>query len=144
MNVYEEDLINKEVGKVAGYIPCPITKCCSELAEIDELYLPIIKILNSKGYSTVYCCSGHAYEQVPRSYIMFCLHEDFLDLPSIPRGYEKEIVERDGWMYLVISKDYNEKLNEYKLHKEIMKEAVKVLEWAHNLPPIDYLNNQVA
>jgi len=32
--------------------------------ELDELIIPIISILNKKGYKTKYCCSGHGLDSL--------------------------------------------------------------------------------
>lgn len=49
---------------------CPKASCYGEVAEVDELMMPIIIKLNDKGYITDYCCSGHFYDRnVP--YILF-------------------------------------------------------------------------
>ena len=63
-------------------IPCG--NCGSNLVEIDELYIVIIKILNQKGYKTAYCCSGHIYENLPQSYILFSAG---IKLPYLPQNY---------------------------------------------------------
>ena len=50
---------------------CPKVGCWGELVEIDELMLPIIRILNRKGYETQYCCSGHVNDSSGMAYICF-------------------------------------------------------------------------
>lgn len=50
---------------------CPKVGCGGELVEIDELMLPIIRILNRKGYETQYCCSGHVNNSLNMAYICF-------------------------------------------------------------------------
>lgn len=50
---------------------CPKASCYGPVAEIDDLMLPIIMILNQKGYCTKFCCSGHVYEKGCYPYIMF-------------------------------------------------------------------------
>lgn len=51
---------------------CPKRSCtCGEVVEIDELMVPIIRLLNEKGFATRYCCSGHSYEQGSSPYIAF-------------------------------------------------------------------------
>ena len=50
---------------------CPKVGCWGELVEIDELMLPVIRILNRKGYETQYCCSGHVNDSSGIAYICF-------------------------------------------------------------------------
>lgn len=50
---------------------CPKVGCWGELVEVDELMLPIIRILNRKGYETQYCCSGHVNDSSNMAYICF-------------------------------------------------------------------------
>jgi hypothetical protein len=109
---------------------CPKTECSvGEVVSIDELYLPIIKLLNEKGYSTKYCCSGHVYNKIPDTYIVF--KEDITDLPSIPEGSKVEIEDSIKIYY-----SYPEGLNEIDLYSYILDYASKVMKWAIELPII--------
>ena len=74
--IYDSDRLNN--NKLFEYIQCPKTNCVGTLIEVDELLLPTIKILNEKGYSTKFCCSGHYESQHPNGYIAF---EDWVELP---------------------------------------------------------------
>lgn len=115
----------------------PCGNCGSNLVKIDELYIVIIKILNQKGYKTTYCCSGHTYEKLPQSYILF---REGIKLPFLPEGYvidyeahtifesSKEITEIRRDFYLC---SYE---NEVELQKDILKSTLAVLEWAKSLP----------
>jgi hypothetical protein len=115
----------------------PCGNCASNLVKIDELYIVIIKILNEKGYTTTYCCSGHIYEKLPQSYILF---GEGIKLPCLPEGYVidyeahttiesiKDITEIRRDFYL------NSYENEAELQKDILKSALAVLEWAEALP----------
>lgn len=116
-------------------IPCG--NCGSNLVKIDELYIAIIKLLNEKGYTTAYCCSGHIYEKLPQSYILFGYG---IKLPSLPEGY---VIDREAHTVVESSKDITEirrdfYLNSYEseveLQKDILKSALVVLEWAESLP----------
>ena len=82
--------------------------------EIDKLFEPIIKILNEKGYITLFCCSGHINNK--RSYIMF--HPE-VDLPNYPFNYVYE--------YPNIIKCHLE-------DSELISNADEVLKWAQKLP----------
>lgn len=50
---------------------CPKTSCYGCVAEIDDLMLPTVMLLNQKGYCTKFCCSGHTYEKACYPYISF-------------------------------------------------------------------------
>ena len=41
---------------------CPKVTCCGAVVEIDDMILPVIKLLNQKGYISTFCCSNHSYE----------------------------------------------------------------------------------
>ena len=97
----------------------------------------IIKILNQKGYRTTYCCSGHIYEKLPQSYILF---GEGIKLPSLPEGY---VIDYEAHTTLDSIKDITEirrdfylsaYKNEVELQNDIIKSALAVLEWAESLP----------
>ena len=124
--------------KVYAYtrkIPCG--NCGSSLVKIDELYIAIIKLLNQKGYKTTYCCSGHIYEKLPQSYILF---GEGIKLPSLPEGYvidhEAHTAFESVKGITEIRRDFylNSYGNEAELQKDIIKSALSVLEWAESLP----------
>lgn len=50
---------------------CPKTSCYGCVAEIDDLILPTVMMLNQKGYCTKFCCSGHTYDKACYPYVMF-------------------------------------------------------------------------
>lgn len=115
----------------------PCGNCGSNLVKIDELYIVIIKILNQKGYRTTYCCSGHIYEKLPQSYILF---GEGVKLPSLPEGY---VIDYEAHTTLESIKDITEIRrdfylsayeNEVELQNDIIKSALAVLEWAESLP----------
>lgn len=54
---------------------CPKASCEGDVVWIDELMIPIIKLLREKGYITEYCCSGHVYGNGCGAYV--CL-DDFM------------------------------------------------------------------
>ncbi|MGH4117362.1 hypothetical protein [Clostridium sp.] len=124
--------------KVYGFsrrIPCG--NCGSKLVSIDDLYIVIIKILNQKGYTTTYCCSGHTYEKLPQSYILF---GEGIKLPFLPEGY---VIDHEAHTILETFKDITEIRrdfysksyeNEVELQKDILKSVLVVLEWAEALP----------
>jgi hypothetical protein len=116
-------------------IPCG--NCGSKLVSIDDLYIVIIKILNQKGYTTTYCCSGHTYEKLPQSYILF---GEGVKLPCLPEGY---VIDHEAHTIFETFKDITEirrdfylssYKNEVELQKDILKSVLIVLEWAEALP----------
>ena len=77
--------------ELEGYV-CPkclnsVLNCgCEEwsdsFVEMDKGMQPIIKVLNDKGYRTVYCCEGHSWKE-PFAYIMFDMQYPF----EVPDGW---------------------------------------------------------
>lgn len=59
-----------EVSKKADFIHTK-ADCPGRLVKLDSNMAPIIKELNSLGFKTEYCCSGHPKENYVTSYIMF-------------------------------------------------------------------------
>ena len=49
----------------------------NDIFEVDDLIAETISILNTKGYHTLYCCSGHVKD--PRLYEKYCMHKDELN-----------------------------------------------------------------
>jgi len=109
---------------------CKVKECYGDVVEVDELFVPVIAELNRKGYITRYCCSSHYTKDSIQSYIMF---EDFIELPSLPKGYNYDVgwTERNGNAHIEKYLDKNKSFNE--LSKDIFNNAVSVLEWAEGL-----------
>lgn len=128
-NSIEKTVTNvKTEGGTEPTIFCPKINCnAGEVVEIDELYLPVIRLLNEKGYMTKYCCSGHAYERIPDTYIVF--HELVKELPNLPEGAE---MDNDGKIKLYYN--YPEDISEIELYHLILQNAQKVLKWVMELP----------
>lgn len=107
---------------------CPKLSCnVGEVVEIDELYIPVIRLLNEKGYMTKYCCSGHAYGRIPDTYIVF--QETVKDLPGLPEGFH---MQNDGSIRIYYN--YPEGASQLELYYLILENAHKVLKWAIELP----------
>lgn len=123
--VYESNLLN--INDLFEDIFCPKTNCCGTLIEIDELLLPTIKLLNNKGYTTKYCCSGHYSGQHPQSYIMF---DKGIDVPYLPKGFKKETFNN----YISIVSITELKKPTYKDFYQICDNAKILLKWAIGLP----------
>jgi hypothetical protein len=131
--VYDKSVekIVTDVKTDRGYEPtifCPKLSCnVGEVVEIDELYIPVIRLLNEKGYMTKYCCSGHAYGRIPDTYIVF--HEMVKELPNLPEGSH---MQNDGSIRIYYN--YPDESNEIELYHLILENAQKVLKWAIELP----------
>jgi len=108
------------------YKYCPKPECAGsiELAEIDELMLYPIKIINEKGWSTKGCCSGHLYGNRCGGYVLF--NPDFMPKIDPPVGWEWS---DDSLHY---NKKYNVSLS--KNQKIIFKHIQSLLEWCEKLP----------
>lgn len=81
-DVYDSELLNSEYRDFYEGL-CPKVNCEGKIICVDELMIPVIKVLNQKGYFTKFCCSGH-YPGNNQTYIMF---EDCIELPSLPNGF---------------------------------------------------------
>lgn len=137
--VYDNSIENIKIktytlGGDGETIICPKSDCAAgEIVDIDELFLPIIKLLNQKGYITKYCCSGHVYSNIPDTYIVF--KESVKVLPNIPEEFD---VENDG--VIKISYRYSDGVSELELYNSIIENAKKLLKWAAELPRSVYCN----
>jgi len=135
--VFEENVMRnvQKVNYAEGrdWLFCPITSCGGNVIEVDELLLPVIKILNKKGYNTKFCCAGHTYDNYPNTYINF---EKDVEIPNLPQGFEFDKVGINNGM--TIRKDYKKyKKNEIRLYKEIVRSSLILLAWTRKLPDIN-------
>lgn len=127
-------------------IKCMDKNCGGELFEVDELFAPIISLLNKKGYKTLFCCSGHIKSESDvlycekytkyhksisiESYIMF---EQGIVLPNLPDGYAMD--KNDGGKHdNTIRKSFNNKKHPKTLLREIIENTLSVLDWVEKLP----------
>ena len=107
---------------------CPIRDCHGIVTEIDENMFASFISLNEKGYVTKHCCSAHAFESSPRTYIYFAEHYIF---PNLPKGFRSEESHiGDG---TVIVKEFRRNMTNADLQKKIWKAAYDVLVWAEKL-----------
>ena len=133
--VFDGDYINTETD--GYYAVCPISGCNGNIAEIDELILPAIKILNEKCYLTEFCCSGHWYDG-SYPYIKFL---DDIELPSLPDGWR---ADEDKFLSLSVC------IRPYKIDKDehclgpsesvehylwILDSIKNLIKWAEELAP---------
>jgi len=123
-----------------------------DYAAIDELIAPAIQVLNQKGYTTKYCCSGHplkdwlmrtskteeGYEKsmAPiRSYIAFA---DGITLPSLPPGFTGMQITYKADFGLVIEKyfivDDTSDNPYFALAQTILDTMKQLYVWALELP----------
>ena len=123
--IYDSDWLNN--NELFEYIQWPKTNCVGTLIEVDELLLPTIKILNEKGYSTKFCCSGHYESQHPNGYIAF---EDWVDLPYIPDGFKAD----EDYDHIVIRSTLPYTTPTLEDFKTICDNAKTLLDWAISLP----------
>lgn len=122
---------------------CKVKDCYGDVVEIDELFVPVIAELNRKGYKTQYCCSAH-YDSKGSDASSYIYFEDDIVLPSLPEGYmydqdlypwvDWEENGRDKRTTIRINFDKSKGLNE--LSKDILNNAIRVLEWAEGLEDV--------
>ena len=118
--------------------------------EIDELMAPIIQVLNQKGYTTKYCCSGHPmdeclawikteqgseYQEMMILMASSIVFEEGITLPVLPSGFE--VVDNPASI-LEIRKSYyidNAFDNQfYERARSILETMKQLHEWALDLP----------
>ena len=123
---------NKEV--YINYV-CPhcmnvLNKCTCELfppyylIHIDKNIQEHIRILNEKGYRTVYCCEGHG--RGSNTYITFSL--DYFKDIATPEGF-KYNKKRKTITYTYSTRLMDEKAEDLKTEKLNI-----LLEWVKDLP----------
>lgn len=119
-------------------------------ADIDELIAPAIQVLNQKGYTTRFCCSGHPLDDLLvrdsgeelgyykagnplNSYITFA---EGITLPSLPPDFQAE--ENPHSSRLVIRKWYVIECAEdndfFEKSRRILETMKQLYEWALDLP----------
>ncbi|MBE6570055.1 MAG: hypothetical protein E7658_07575 [Ruminococcaceae bacterium] len=124
---------------------------------IDELIAPTIQVLNQKGYTTMFCCSGHPLEEeLTRttkteegyyktlayfaSYIVF---EEGITLPSVPPDFEvrRKIPGTKSASRLTIDKHYTlSKTSDnpfFEMAQQILDTMKQLYQWALELPDFE-------
>lgn len=113
---------------------CPKNNCQGDVVELDELIAPTIILLNQKGYTTKYCCSGHWYEN-PNGYIFF---EDWVDkFDVLPEGFEYDPPHTYAGEFSTFRNKHNEEdgVSEYDF---VIESNKSLLKWAEALPDANF------
>lgn len=123
--------------------------------EIDELIAPTIQVLNRKGYTTRFCCSGHpendwlyrdsgeeaGYHKSANSLNCYIMFAEGITLPDLPDGFEAEENTYYQLPRLVIKKWYvveNAFDNQYyEKMKQILRTMEQLYAWAMDLPDFE-------
>ena len=131
---------------------------------IDEEMRPIIKVLNQKGWATLYCCQGHYEQDTERyecTYITFFKpyfqrhegHEPlFKEYINLSNGYPDIVdctdkndafyynhMDYTVYWYGTASKDMSKKEKDEE-HKKLIED---LLEWANGLPELEDILNEI-
>lgn len=127
--------MNKDKEVYINYV-CPhcmnvLNKCTCELfppyylIHIDKNIQEHIRILNERGYHTIYCCEGHRGRCI-NTYITFA-DDYFLEIGT-PKGFKYDKKRR------TITYTYSPKLTKEKM-EELKTEKLNILlEWVKSLP----------
>lgn len=121
------------IGKHIDEI-CPKIFCLTPLVEIDDNMVVPIKILNSKGYKTAYCCSGHIERNIFGGYIAFKAGTPIPD--TAPKGWswDNHVME-DGKH--CIRWHFNKGMSSIEKTKMIFKKTEELIKWCENLESIE-------
>lgn len=94
------------------------------LIHIDKNIQEHIRILNKKGYHTMYCCEGH--KGGTNTYIVFI--DNYFKEIDTPEDFKYDKKRR------MITYTYSMKLSEEKMEKLKKEKLAVLLEWCRNLP----------
>jgi len=119
---------------------CPKTSCHGEIIEVDDLMLPVIMLLNQRGYYTEFCCSGHVYEGSCYPYVAFSsffnqlLNEkEFNELfKELPEPWHIE----NGTQNMRILRCKIENGTMFEVQKAICEANLRLLEFVNMLPSL--------
>ena len=124
-------LYENYTGVVRDGHPCPKMRCGGRIADIDELLLPAIILLNEKGYCTEYCCSGHFHQvRYGSAYIAFAEFVERKSFSSLPKGFKMD--KDPSKKSVVIRREFKTK-DQHKLHRQVTESAIDVMNWAMGL-----------
>lgn len=121
---------------------CPKASCNGQVIEVDELMLPIIILLNQKGYYTEFCCSGHIYEGKEcypyiafDSYLNQVLSND--EFKNLFKGLpECWVVEEGNSLNQMILRSHIISDDIIEMQKKISYVNLKLLEFVNTLPSL--------
>ena len=68
---YDERYVMSQPTKGWQYYGCKTLECSSKIVKLDDLIADSILLLNKKGYTTGYCCSGHAVRGTSKFQVLF-------------------------------------------------------------------------
>lgn len=137
------DLSDSEPVDIEAPMYCDL--CSAELVDIDEVILPTIKLLNEKGYGTIYSCAGHTYIK-SNPYILFDKNTSENILKNLeyfksilPGGCEikifKDFLNGKDCLYpdsiILYSNNFPE--NDLDIHEAILTANLKFLFFAKNI-----------
>jgi predicted DsbA family dithiol-disulfide isomerase len=123
---------NKDVymNYICPYCWFTLDNCICELfppyylIHIDKNIQEHIRILNKKGYYTVYCCEGH--NGGSNTYITFA--DDYLKEIGTPEGFKYDKKRK------MITYTYSTRLTKEKIEKLKKEKLALLLEWCKSLP----------
>lgn len=123
---------NKEyyINYVCPYCLNTLDNCTCELfppyylIHIDENIQEHIRILNDKGYRTMYCCEGHGVGS--NTYISFAM--DYFKDITAPKGFKYDKKRT------MVTHSYSTKLTEEKAEELKKNNLESLLEWCKQLP----------
>jgi len=123
--------------------------------DVDEWIAPTIQVLNKKGYTTRFCCSGHPLQdwlwrdaEAKEGYVKagsplqcYIMFEAGITLPSLPAGFTSKMNTYAPQPCLVIEKDHpvtSAAENQFFAKAQRILETMKELyEWALELPEFE-------
>lgn len=114
---------------------CPIRSCNGKIIDIDENFIESYKLLNKKGYVTMFCCSAHSFDSLPNTYIVFNNEDESLEFPNLPKGFIAEDGELgdEKTKCITLRKYHKRNISSVKLQKEIWETAQDILKWVEKL-----------
>ena len=122
---------NKEayINYVCPYCMNTLNNCICELfppyhlIHIDGNIQEHIRILNEKGYRTIYCCEGHG--KGSNIYVTFA--DDYFIDTATPEGFKYNKKRR------TITYTFSQKLTEEEIEELKAKKLAVLLEWINSL-----------
>ncbi len=123
--------------------------------EIDELIAPTIQVLNQKGYTTRFCCSGHpendwlfrdsgeesGYHKAANPLTCYIMFAEGITLPNLPPDFEASqntylpvprlVIEKWYVVQSAFDNQYYEKL------RQILETMKQLYQWALDLPEFE-------